>query len=479
VSSASHQPRRRTRLAALLGVLALLAAPNASYAYDLVEQLEATATAKSTELLGLAGLLEYREGSAPSTQFQSASSLGYTGHQWDEEQQLVYAKARWYAPELGSFLSIDPALGDPGRPMSFAPFAYAMGNPLRYTDPTGLAPAVDDGLAPYYLPPPRPKGPTAQQQLRTIIWLRRAGYIEETRHGFTPVWHREIELEKFRNPDFVESNAESSARHKLSAEIGFSAKAGLTHEEYRWLRQVEKSEAFPMASEGRQLGLLEKGWIGSKILSKIYLSMIEPLLVTSGIGELSLSLRSMEGGLSLDALSAVELDAINLAARREATEGLSVNLLAKRASAEAGGTELVGREFLADSEVGGVIIDNSMLNAPGAAQIANRFVLPGGRAIPLVGQGARLGRAAVGRGNLQQVFTSLRGGATEARAVFNNLVGGGRATPLANGKGFQFVSGSQRIVFRPAGSVRLSGGAPKIEIFDSAAGFVEKITFVP
>jgi len=104
---------------------------------SVVGELGASGLVQSIRRFGAFG--EYRESTAPTGQFQSASSLGYTGHQWDEEQQLVYAKARWYAPELGSFLSIDPALGDPGRPMSFAPFSYAMGNPLRYTDPTGMA----------------------------------------------------------------------------------------------------------------------------------------------------------------------------------------------------------------------------------------------------------------------------------------------------------------------------------------------------
>lgn len=40
-------------------------------------------------------------------------SIGYTGHHVDVAAGLTYAKARWYAPELGRFLSTDPILSKP------------------------------------------------------------------------------------------------------------------------------------------------------------------------------------------------------------------------------------------------------------------------------------------------------------------------------------------------------------------------------
>jgi hypothetical protein len=72
----------------------------------------------------------------------------------------VYAKARWYAPELGSFLSVDPVVGDLSSPMSLGPYLYGNGNPLRYVDPTGaysvgfflgLSRGVQEGSCQLYL----------------------------------------------------------------------------------------------------------------------------------------------------------------------------------------------------------------------------------------------------------------------------------------------------------------------------------------
>jgi hypothetical protein len=41
------------------------------------------------------------------------------------------------ASGLGRFLSVDPVLGDPTVPQSWNRYAYALNNPLRFTDPTG------------------------------------------------------------------------------------------------------------------------------------------------------------------------------------------------------------------------------------------------------------------------------------------------------------------------------------------------------
>ncbi len=62
---------------------------------------------------------------------------GYTGHEEDPETNLVYMQQRYYDPEAGRFLSVDPvqATGDGGN---FNRYEYAKDNPYRFTDPFGM-----------------------------------------------------------------------------------------------------------------------------------------------------------------------------------------------------------------------------------------------------------------------------------------------------------------------------------------------------
>ena len=55
----------------------------------------------------------------------------YTGQQLDSETALYYFRARYYAPELGIFISKDPVYS----PRS--PYVYAENNPTKYVDPDG------------------------------------------------------------------------------------------------------------------------------------------------------------------------------------------------------------------------------------------------------------------------------------------------------------------------------------------------------
>ncbi len=63
--------------------------------------------------------------------------FGFTGHETDAESGLVYAKARFYDPEIGRFLSHDPVEGDPNNPPSLHRYLYAYQNPTVWIDPTG------------------------------------------------------------------------------------------------------------------------------------------------------------------------------------------------------------------------------------------------------------------------------------------------------------------------------------------------------
>lgn len=78
----------------------------------------------------------YRDGTAPAS---GEVRLGYTGHQYDVETGLTYARARYYDSVNGVFLSRDSYAGQLDDAPSLHRYAYAHGNPLRYTDPQGRA----------------------------------------------------------------------------------------------------------------------------------------------------------------------------------------------------------------------------------------------------------------------------------------------------------------------------------------------------
>jgi len=68
---------------------------------------------------------------APFGQLISGSGrYGFTGKERDETG-LQYFGARYYNPETGRFLTIDPVM------QFHSPYPYAANNPLRYTDPDG------------------------------------------------------------------------------------------------------------------------------------------------------------------------------------------------------------------------------------------------------------------------------------------------------------------------------------------------------
>ncbi len=61
----------------------------------------------------------------------------FNGKELDQETGLYYYGARYYDPKMSMWLSVDPLAGE--YP-SLSPFAYTYGNPVRFADPTGMAP---------------------------------------------------------------------------------------------------------------------------------------------------------------------------------------------------------------------------------------------------------------------------------------------------------------------------------------------------
>ncbi|MBI3773082.1 MAG: RHS repeat-associated core domain-containing protein [Gammaproteobacteria bacterium] len=64
---------------------------------------------------------------------------GYTGEEYDANTGLLYLRARYYDPQLGRFISVDPFLGRMAEPATQNRYVYVMNNPLSFVDPRGLA----------------------------------------------------------------------------------------------------------------------------------------------------------------------------------------------------------------------------------------------------------------------------------------------------------------------------------------------------
>ncbi|QPC82466.1 RHS repeat-associated core domain-containing protein [Phototrophicus methaneseepsis] len=63
-------------------------------------------------------------------------SFGFTGEQTDAND-LLYLRARYYAPEIGVFTALDPFEGIQNRPMSLNGYSWVEGNPINNVDPNG------------------------------------------------------------------------------------------------------------------------------------------------------------------------------------------------------------------------------------------------------------------------------------------------------------------------------------------------------
>ncbi|AKB32386.1 hypothetical protein MSSIH_1696 [Methanosarcina siciliae HI350] len=62
---------------------------------------------------------------------------GFTGQENDADTGLMYYGARYYSPEYRVFVQPDTMLPDPYNPQALNRYAYALNNPVKYTDPSG------------------------------------------------------------------------------------------------------------------------------------------------------------------------------------------------------------------------------------------------------------------------------------------------------------------------------------------------------
>src|SRR4026207_1788689 len=61
----------------------------------------------------------------------------FTGQREMAGLGIYHYGARFYSPKLGRFLSPDTIIPGAANPQAYNRYSYVLGNPLKYTDPTG------------------------------------------------------------------------------------------------------------------------------------------------------------------------------------------------------------------------------------------------------------------------------------------------------------------------------------------------------
>jgi RHS repeat-associated protein len=135
-------------------LLALPAVAGAQAPADVVEYYHLDALGSVRAVSDAAGTVvrtsDYRpfgEGENPSAGTVSAR---LTGKERDRESGLDYFGARYYASRTGRFTTVDPALDQQKAlvdPQRWNRYAYALNNPLKFTDPDGKNPLLIMGAA--------------------------------------------------------------------------------------------------------------------------------------------------------------------------------------------------------------------------------------------------------------------------------------------------------------------------------------------
>jgi len=71
------------------------------------------------------------------TYWKTPTAYQFTGQYHDTDLGLYFYNARYYDSALGRFIQADSIIPDPANPQSLNRYSYTLGNPLRYTDPSG------------------------------------------------------------------------------------------------------------------------------------------------------------------------------------------------------------------------------------------------------------------------------------------------------------------------------------------------------
>jgi len=74
------------------------------------------------------------------------TTLGYTGHEMDDEFNFINMKGRIYDAKIARFLTSDPIISDPHSVNGYDRYGYALNNPMMHTDPSGMMVPLSDQI---------------------------------------------------------------------------------------------------------------------------------------------------------------------------------------------------------------------------------------------------------------------------------------------------------------------------------------------
>ena len=103
------------------------------------DHLGSTSLTTDTAGAATASRAYYAYGAERSSTGELQTDRTFTGQKRDATG-LMYYNARYYDPALGTFVSPDSLVPDPGMVIDYNRFLYVRGNPLRYSDPKGFEP---------------------------------------------------------------------------------------------------------------------------------------------------------------------------------------------------------------------------------------------------------------------------------------------------------------------------------------------------
>ena len=107
------------------------------------DHLGSTSLTTDTAGAATASRAYYAYGAERSSTGELQTDRTFTGQKRDATG-LMYYNARYYDPALGTFVSPDSLVPDPGMVIDYNRFLYVRGNPLRYRDPSGHASCTTD-----------------------------------------------------------------------------------------------------------------------------------------------------------------------------------------------------------------------------------------------------------------------------------------------------------------------------------------------
>ncbi|MCH6484869.1 RHS repeat-associated core domain-containing protein [Pseudoxanthomonas sp. LH2527] len=116
------------------------AATESAVAQTVVEYLHTDALGSPVAVTNQAGTVIERSDYEPYGAVigkPNYQGIGYTGHVQDAATGLTYMQQRYYDPQVGLFLSVDPVTAHSEPVGMFNRYRYANNNPYRFTDPDG------------------------------------------------------------------------------------------------------------------------------------------------------------------------------------------------------------------------------------------------------------------------------------------------------------------------------------------------------